>query len=345
MRSASAAEVRPIRGRSSKTSTQPSTSPSTPATPLDGWICAEITCSSVVLPAPLGPITTQRSVSSTSQLMSLIKVEPFRTMLTPARSTTAAMASTYSSGTPQEAVTYFRAMDSLPSVRMTANLNSMIRVQQSIEQAERAIVGADVAHHVVDPDDVLRLDPLQASTLDAALEALLAAEFDGWFLALPVPGSLAPLRGPAAFNLAAVEQGEAVVASAAGLGLVPIRVGQAVQWRIFTAERPLAPSSPYEAEQALNEVVLDAAATLSRLEIAGGARPTPAAEVLLAPGYSKRQRVTAQRAARLLAACDAALLDDGASISSFEADRRARELRRVRAKAGDALGSAVSWLR
>ena len=67
-------------------------------------------------------------------------------------------------------------MDSLPSVRMTANLNSMIRGQQSIEQAERAIVGGDVAHHVVDPDDVLGLDPLQASTLDAALEALLAAD-------------------------------------------------------------------------------------------------------------------------------------------------------------------------
>ena len=135
-------------------------------------------------------------------------------------------------------------MDSLPSVRMTANLNSMIKGQQSIEQAERAIVGSDVAHHVVDPDGVLGLDPLQASTLDAALEALLAAESDGWFLALPVPGSLAPLRGPSAFNLAALEHGEAVVASAAGLGLVPTRVGHAVQWRIFTAERPLAPSSP-----------------------------------------------------------------------------------------------------
>ena len=29
-------------------------------------------------------------------------------------------------------------MDSLPSVRMTANLNSLIKGQQSIEQAERA---------------------------------------------------------------------------------------------------------------------------------------------------------------------------------------------------------------
>ena len=46
--------------------------------------------------------------------------------------------------------------------------------------------------------------------------------------------------------------------------------------------------------------------------------------VMLAPGYSTHQRVTVERAARLLAACDVALLDDGASISSFEADRRAQ---------------------
>jgi hypothetical protein len=235
-------------------------------------------------------------------------------------------------------------MDSLPSVRLSANLNSMIRGQQSIEQADRAIVGRDVAHHVVDPDGALGLDPLQASTLDAALAALLAAELEGWFLALPLPGSLAPLRGPAPFNLAALDQGEAVVASTAGVGLVPIRVGHAIQWRIFAAEQPLAPSSPYEAERALNEVVIEAAATLSRLDVAAGARPALASGVMLAPGYSRRQQATAERAARLLAACDAALVDDGASITSFEAERRAAELRRVRAKAGEALGSAVSWL-
>jgi hypothetical protein len=236
-------------------------------------------------------------------------------------------------------------MESLPSVRMTANLNSMIRGQQSIEQAERAILGGDVAHHVIDPAGALGLDPLQASTLDEALEALLNAEHEGWFLALPIPGSLAPLRGPADFNLAALEQGEAVVASAAGLGLVPIKVGQAVQWRIYPAERPLAPSSPYDAERALNEVVIDAAATLSRLDVASGERPKPPTAALLAPGYSSHQRATVERAAQLLAACDTALLHDGASISSFEADRRAQELRRVRARAGEALGSAVSWLR
>jgi hypothetical protein len=236
-------------------------------------------------------------------------------------------------------------MESLPSVRMTANLNSMIRRQQSIEQAERAILGSDVAHHVIDPSGALGLDPLEASPLDDALEALLGAEHEGWFLGLPLPGSLAPLRGPADFNLAALEQGEAVVASTGDLGLVPIRIGRAVQWRIYPAERPLAPSSPYDAERALNEVIIDAAATLSRLDVASGARPDLPVATQLAPGYSSHQRAIAERATRLLAACDAALMHDGASISSFEADRRAQELRRVRARAGDALGSAVSWLR
>ena len=135
-------------------------------------------------------------------------------------------------------------MDSLPSVRMTANLNSMIRGQQSIEQAERAIVGRDVAHHVVDPDGVLGLDPLAGVHTRCRPGGAARRGAEGWFLALPVPGSLAPLRGPAPFNLAALDHGEAVVASTAGVGLVPIRVGQAVQWRIFAAERPLAPSSP-----------------------------------------------------------------------------------------------------
>src|SRR5918998_3637508 len=235
-------------------------------------------------------------------------------------------------------------MESLASVRLTANLNSLISGRQTLEQAERAVVGSDVAHHVVDPDGVLGLDPLQASTLDAALERLRDIERQGWFLSLPVPGSLAPLRGPAPFNSAALEHGEAVVASSAGVGLVPMRSGPAVQWRVFAAERPLAPASPYDAERALNEVILTAAAALSQLDVAAGRRPAPAIGPLLAPGYSNRQRATAERAARLLAICDAALGNDGASISAFEADRRAGELRRVRALAGEALGAAVSWL-
>jgi hypothetical protein len=84
IRSASAALVNPIRGRRSKTSTAPSTSPRTPATPALGWIWADATCISVVLPAPLGPRMTHRSSSSTVQSISSIRVASPRRTVTPA---------------------------------------------------------------------------------------------------------------------------------------------------------------------------------------------------------------------------------------------------------------------
>ncbi len=235
-------------------------------------------------------------------------------------------------------------MDALPSLRLTANLNSMIRGAQTAEQAERVVVGTDVAHHVVDPDHLLGLDPLRASPLDEALGLLKTAEREAWFLGLPTPGALAPLRGPAPFNQAALAQGEAVVASTAGIGLVPFQVGSAVQWRVYAANRPFAPETPYEAERLLNETLLVAAAALARLDVGAGTRPDAPPDIALARGYGRRQLTTAERAARLIAACDAALADDGASISSFEAETRGQELRRLRAAAKVALVSAVSWL-
>ena len=68
MRWASAADAKPIRGRSSKTST--ATDPLTEARrprPSVGCNVAAAICSSVVLPAPFGPRTAQRSSSSTVQ--------------------------------------------------------------------------------------------------------------------------------------------------------------------------------------------------------------------------------------------------------------------------------------
>jgi len=116
-----------------------------------------------------------------------------------------------------------------------------------------------------------------------------------------------------------------------------------VQWRAHRAERPFAPPSSYDAERTLSEAVLQAGATLARLEVAAGSRPRDAGAEL-APGYSPRQRVAADRAARLLAACDQALDSDGAARSSYEAELRARELRRLRSAAGDALCAAASWM-
>ena len=136
-----------------------------------------------------------------------------------------------------------------------------------------------------------------------------------------------------------------MVASSAGLGLVPHRVGPGVQWQVYPAERPSRPTSPYDAERALNEAVIDAAALLRRLDVAAGPRPRLGPSTAARPRLQQPPALHGRTSRRLLAACDAALSDDGASISSYEAGQRAAELRRVRARAGDALGSAVSWPR
>lgn len=234
-------------------------------------------------------------------------------------------------------------MESLPSLRLTAQLNAVLRFQVGVAEAVAAVVAEDVAHHVVDPEDLLSLDPLAATPLIVALPVIAAREPERWVLVLPVPGALAPLRGPAPLNVAALEVGEAVVAAGGGLALVPQSVGRSVQWRAFAAERPAAPPSSYDAERALGETVLGAAETLARLDVAAGPRPRDAG-VALAPGYSPRQRLAADRAARLLRACDAALDSDGSALSSHEAEVRSRELRRLRRAAGEALCAAVSWM-
>lgn len=234
-------------------------------------------------------------------------------------------------------------MQVLPSVRLTANLNAVVRFHTSVTDAAAAVVDGDVAHHVLDPEGLVGLDPLAATPLADALGTIAATELEMWVLALPAPGSPGPLRGPAALNRAALEAGQVVLASGGRIGLVPHLVGRGVQWRVHRAETPAAPPSSYEAERALSEAVLAAAATLSRLDVAAGARPADVA-VELAAGYSPRQRLAADRAARLLNACDRALESDGAAVSSHEAGVRARELRALRTAAGDALCAAASWM-
>jgi hypothetical protein len=239
---------------------------------------------------------------------------------------------------------YGGSVESLPSLRMTANLNALAAGLIDVPRAAAAVTGADVAHHVLDPESVLGLDPLTASDLGTALPTLAPAGREGWVLGLPTPGSLPPLRGPRALNEAALQAGEVVLAVSGGVGLVPLRVGRAVQWRAYPAERPFAAASPYEAERALNEAVLGAAKALAQLDLAAGSRPADQARARLAPGYSSRQVATANRTLYLIAACDAALADDGGSVSSYEADVRSRSLRAVRTAASQALCTACSWI-
>ena len=87
-----------------------------------------------------------------------------------------------------------RLVPASPSLAMAANLNAVVHRAQSPDDALTAIMSSDVAHHVVDPDDVLDLDPLNATPLELALPQLLAAEPERWLLVLPVPGALGLLQ-------------------------------------------------------------------------------------------------------------------------------------------------------
>ena len=100
MRWASAALVIPIRGRSSKTSTAPSVSPSSRTSPRVGCMCAEASASSVVFPAPLGPRITHRWSASTAQSTPRSRWVSPRTTSTPVILTTAPSEATALDTTP-----------------------------------------------------------------------------------------------------------------------------------------------------------------------------------------------------------------------------------------------------
>ncbi|MGI3781600.1 MAG: hypothetical protein ACRYG2_12575, partial [Janthinobacterium lividum] len=76
------------------------------------------------------------------------------------------------------------------SLRLVVNLNAVLHGQLAAERAAAEVIGPDVAHHLVDPDGVLGLDPLRATELDDGFARLLVAGPDRWLLALPVPGAL-----------------------------------------------------------------------------------------------------------------------------------------------------------
>ncbi|WP_344812979.1 hypothetical protein [Microlunatus aurantiacus] len=234
-------------------------------------------------------------------------------------------------------------MTLLAAVRLVSYLNAAALDPRLRERAPFAVQGTDLAHHVVDPQGLIGVDPWAAAPLPEVFEELLAHPGRPWLLALPGPGRLAPLQGPPELVRAALAAGSAVVATGGGLALVPHRVGPALQWEVLPAERPGAVPTAYEAERELSETVLRAARDLTDLDVAGGRRPKDTV-LELAPGYPPRQRLAADRAARLWLASAAALDGDGTSISVYEADRRRAALLSVREAAAQALVAAVSWL-
>jgi hypothetical protein len=187
-----------------------------------------------------------------------------------------------------------------------------------------AVIADDATHAVAGlPDDD------GTATLLAGLAALRASGATAFGCALPTPGDPLGLGGPAPFNAAALDAGEAVVANGAGLALVPTRVGAAVIWQVYAAS-PRSVPDVGEADRELRSALLQCANRLASLDVARW-RPEVADELMdlrhphpvqAPPGIPGRCLDLAGRGLRATTIVDLALADDGGAVSASEIEQR-----------------------
>jgi len=212
------------------------------------------------------------------------------------------------------------------SVRLAWWGTAWLRGHVVADELIDAVVGDDAAHLLGGLD-------APPEGLVTGLGALRTRGADGIGAALPADGDLVGLGGPATFNGAALDAGEAVLvldaASFVITGLVPERVGAAVTWRPFTAQRRQIPDLG-EADRTLRTALLEAADTLARLEVARW-RPEVAdrlmnlrhrPRVVTPPGVPERCADLAARGIQAVEIAGLALEDDGGALTAHEADAR-----------------------
>ena len=212
------------------------------------------------------------------------------------------------------------------SVRLAWWGTAWLRGRVVADELIDAVVDDDATHLMGGHDT-----PPEA--LVTGLGALRARGADAVGAALPAEGDLVGLGGPAAFNGAALEAGQAALvldmASFVLTGLVPERVGAAVTWRPMPAERRQLPDVG-EADRELRTALLGAAETLARLEVARW-RPEVADRLmnlrhrprLVTPvGVPPRCGDLAARGLQALEIAELALEDDGGALTAYEAEAR-----------------------
>jgi hypothetical protein len=197
-----------------------------------------------------------------------------------------------------------------------------------------AVIDTDATHVVAGLAELgLGGDPGAADGLMTGLGRLRAEGATGFGAAYPVEGDPVGLGGPKDFNTASLEVGEAVVALGTGVGLVPGRVGAAVTWLAFRAERRPLPDVG-EADRMLREALLRTADDLARLDVARW-RPEVAdrlsnlrhrPRLAFPAGVPPRCVELASRGLQALEIVELALADDGGALTSYDADARRRAL-------------------
>jgi hypothetical protein len=228
------------------------------------------------------------------------------------------------------------------SGRLVAYGNALLGGFVPPDDAAEAVLGADETHRVTGlPGD----SPGELHGLTWALGRLRVLGVKGLRLALPATGHPLGLTGPAPFNAAAMDTGEAVLAVGVPLGLVPetTRVGPAgdqavtVLWRCYEVNDtpPADVPSLHEAERELADGLREATVLLTRLDVAGaGPDALRALEAyrkrghseLLAPGYPARAVRILESARQVSALLAIASGGHGAAVSASEMAARREAL-------------------
>ena len=208
-----------------------------------------------------------------------------------------------------------------PSVRLSWWGTAWLRGHVVADQMVDGVMADDAVHLVAGSDG--------AEPLVLGLGRLRNRGATGFGLALPVAGDPLGLGGPGDFNSAALAAGEAVVATGAELGLVPVRVGGSVTWTEHAALRRQVPDVG-EADRSLRSALLEAADELARLDVARW-RPEVADELTdlrhprplaAPPGVPTRCLALAGRGMQAMTIVELALEDDGGALSASEAEQR-----------------------
>jgi hypothetical protein len=218
-------------------------------------------------------------------------------------------------------------------------LTGHLGLDEAVDAVER-LCGPQVANGV--PDHA------GETPLRTGLATLRRSGLTGLRLALPAPGDPLGLSGPPAFNTAAIEAEEAVLATVGDsvLGLIPAedRRGSSyvgTRWTVHetrpaVADTPLLPEADHELTLAVREATealtsVDGTAEW-RPEIAealGALRASHHHEQVggLAPGYPARAHRVAALAGRLAVVVDLARATETAALSAAQVRRRSEALR------------------
>lgn len=167
-------------------------------------------------------------------------------------------------------------------------------------------------------------EPMTLEQLPAAVRRIGAVQAT---LSLPAPGSPFGLAGPASFNAAALDLGEAVVfLGPRPVGLLPEVDARTIVWMAVTAEPP-ALLDPYEEGRQLRQTLLTATSELVRLDVASWQPEIPDLllnlshrdPLRLPPGLPVRAIEAIERAELCLEIVTLARVDDGGAVTSHEA--------------------------